>query len=1832
MFTVKNLIIDTSKKLATIVASTLFVFSSLVIPVSAQVFYPGNPGQNRTSGAYSSYEYSFCYYNTNGDLECFDSANNIGVTKQVVSINGNTNKFNVTTAEGGATVRYRASITNNLNPARPLTTVYIREYLPDIVNSVGTPTIITSGTTATNSGSFQTSNNSRDLVWNGNMASGQSVFFEFDVVLRSPLNDDDVGPHTNTICASVSQFQNGAQVDCGTASFSVVPTNLPQNTTDLSLEKGIVGANSFEEGDTVTYRFRITNNGNTPVSSFVINDNFAVDSRTIWPGAFLDNFVQTGSTATAGSVAVNSTNNTITWSGATLNPNQSVIITVNATVRQNLPLSSGNYGATNRACVQIQNDTTPSNDCGAVVIQIIVPQVDNPRLGIEKQIRNNTFRSITPSQAGQSIPYQVTITNISNQDISEFFIIDVLPPALVGSSIQIESSQNLGGQNFGTATIVNNSTDIRWNASQGNPLQPLQSVVINFRVNLNNSSEFLQTLVNTIQRNDACVRLTANGRNEGCHYDWFNIVPNTRPTEIDLQLFKGKRFGRTGFRQGEEVVYEFIVTNLGSTPVTTFTINESSWPVQLEPIQGNTITVQPAGTATLNGQNIVWNAPQGNNPLANPGGSVTIYATARVRNNLNITETTPAVNRACVEHPNDPSNGSRGINNCRNFQINIVPQNTPEEIERPANIQKIIANASDQAFATNDPDLANKVRYSITVANTGNTDITNFQIRENLPNRISGITGVTMGSGPGQVTVTNANTTTPIINWTGTLTPGQEVVINYRGVLVQNLDVPAGQSVNQTNTARLFIGDNQVGSSSTTFTIFNGQTPPTSPDIILQKFISRNQNITNPAQLSSNIIVSRGDNITYYFLVSNAAGPNITTFQINESQFPQTAINNLTNARVVAGGGSVALNNNNITWNGTLTTGNFVLIAADSVVRNDAPAGAATNTATVPPLSGEINTSNNTSTATIVVITNRPQSGIGIQKVVVGPNIAIRGETTQMRYRLQISNNSNQAVTPTQANPIIITEQLPTSITPPLVVTGTSSGTAIVQSNGTTIHWYGATIPAGGLITIDFTANLNLQNTPHRQIERNIATATFGNNPPTSDDAEFTVSDPNNPEDSTGVDLHLEKSAERIAVRLGDTIVYRFRITNTKNNVFNGTVTINEDQWPSQFVSNILTVDQGATISANNTITWTGTISPRQSITITATAAANALGSAVNIASINTSGDDNPNNNTDRTTVTIVTNTPESRGLGIQKVVVNRNATPTNPRGTAQQTVRRGTDTTVRYRISISNNTPNNVTAFTVLEEQWPNVFANISQIEASRGTATLAQNGRDINWTGTGTNALTPGNQVDIYFTGTLRNNLTAADEGTHTNVATVIFEGVPRSDDADFTITPPGLNPERDLGIQKEADRVIVAPNGTVNYRFTITNHSAQDYSGGFIIEEQWPEQFFNNPTNLEWSFGVASFDGRNIRWEGNIRSGAVLEITFRATARNVEGSATNFAILRNLNGTPWQDSNPQNDRDQTTITIRRGSSGDPIDNVEKTLNGNTRSVAPGAPVIFTASFTNNSQQTISSVTITERETNFTINSITANRGTITGTTPNFTWNGGQDPLRPGETLIITIAGTVANRPGESMQNFIRFDNPRDLNNNPITDPNPNNNEDETIPVPIEGDPIDNVTKTVNGNLASVATGQQITFTATVTNRSGVTVTRYTITELATGLRVDRITASTGTITGNYPNYTWTGSLANNQTLTLTITGTVTAPGGQNIVNRITFSDAQDSQNRPITDPDPSDNTAQTPPIPIRRDGPTPITGGGVAIIASILTAATVAGAGFYFYRKRGEFKISK
>ncbi len=1798
-----------SRKIASSFAGILFIFTSLVIPTQAQVF-PGNPGANIDPGTYGSYQYSFCYYNNNADLECFESDNpQLGIVKTITD----PDKFSIPESDGGTTIPYSLRITNNSNPSRSLDVFYVRDFLPDSVVSIDNVNA--------SRGSLNLSNGNTDMIWNagGNsLAPGDSVEITFDGTLENDLTQFLNQFQTNVACVSDTPItENNQNVLCNEVTFAIERDG---NEVDLLINKNIVGDNSFAPGDNVQYEFTITNVGGQPVSDFNINENTAVDNRSVWPSDLLNNISSVNVSSGGGSASVDTGNNTISWSG-TLDTGNSVVITADSSVRDNVPVSPGqNIAATNRACVENADDTNPTNDCATFNLIIRIPPVENPVLGIEKQIVDNDDRTIQTSEGGQVIEYRISVTNTSStaQQIDEFFIIDSIPAS-------IDSISNVDA-NIGTATQIGNSPDIRWNAN-GATFGQQDQVEITFNATLVDSNTLEDLLLNgdVNQVNIACTRLTENGANLGCDTDQFTLIPVNVPDELDLALFKGEENGSTGFFEGETISYEFIVTNNSNASVDNFTINEDAWPTQL--VNDISSVSTDSGSVSNTGNNITWNAANGTNPLNSFGGSVTIIANATVRSGLNLTETTPAPNTACVETDQVDVNPA---NDCQDFSVNIVSGDAPEEPN--AGLSKIIRVAEDQIFADNDPNNNERVRYSLTIANTTNEPLNGFRVEENLPEFISGVANVEVQSGgsDSDLTVENANSRTPTFNYSGTIPGRSEVVIWYQGTLISDLDaqVPAGESVNQTNTATVFIGDEEVNTSSTQFTVFDGENPPQDPDIILQKFVSTNPN-ANPNELTATVNANQGQNITYYFLVSNAGATPISEFTIDETTFPSVAVEDLSNIRVVAGTASdsqgFTQNGNSFTWTGTLNLAEFALVGADSTVKNDAPAGNATNVALAStPNEPQENQGNNESSTTLNVRDPGDEDGIIVQKEVLGANVAIKGETTEIDYRITVGNAGDEAISPTVSEPIIITDTLP-----PIAngtITNLDSNFGETSLIGTTINWFGGTVPPNGEVILTYTVELDsteLENTPDGNIQTNFVTSTYQGQQG-SDEAFFTVEG-----DRGGTDLTLQKTVdpEDVSVAVGQTVNYQFRITNTRTDDFNGTLTIDESQWPSDILSDIETVSPPNAQLSGNTITWTGTIPAQDFIDITATATAENVGVATNIAVVTTDGDENPDNNEDDTTV-VVTDEPEPEGLAIQKTVLS------------DSSIEPGSDTRVEYEITVGNDTNENITEFTIIEETWPDVFASIdsSTVSASRGTATLADNGVDIDWSGSESD-FTPGDNVEITFVGIIRNDLAEADRGVQKNVASVTFDGETRRDDAEFTITPPGGNPNPDLAIQKEVDNndIIVDFGETVNYTFTITNNSSQEFIGSFRIAEDWPSDILNDINSVNEEYGTAVLEGNDIVWQGSIAGGSQLEIQVTATAKDLEGQASNIATIRNPDGTPWEDDNPENDQDQTTIVVRDDSDNDPIDGVEKILEGNLQSVAPGQQITFTARFTNNSQQTVSQVTIQENGTNFTIDSITANQGTISGNTPTFTWTGsGDNTIIPGESLVVTIVGTVADVVGETMFNEITFEDPRNPNDEPIDDPDPDDNNDITEPVPIESDPIDNVTKTVDGNPSSVRTGDTINFTATVTNRSGQTVTQYTITEQTTNFRIDSITAQSGSISGFGPTYTWTGSLPNNATLIINISGTVTGTpdgkGGGGVVNTIIFSNAIGEGGQTITDPDPSDTDSTTPAVPIIGDiSVTPITGGAIALTTGLLGLASLAGAGFYFYRKRGGFKIN-
>lgn len=326
----------------------------------------------------------------------------------------------------GDTVTYTVTVTNNGPDAA--TGVSISEPLPGGVTLVST---------ATSQGSVSSS------LWSvGTLNSGASATLTIVATVASGTGGTTV---TNTVTVtSVAEEDTDLSNDSASASFTT-------QSADLDIDK-VVDIANVAPGDTVTFTVTIANNGPDSATNIVVGD--------VLP---------------AGLTAVSATASLGTWTAPqwtipTLGTGTSATLVMVATVDAGL----WNQTFVNTAAVTAsdQEDPDPTNDSDNAIITT-APSAD---LAVAKSVDDTT------PDAGDTVVFTITVTNIGPDDDPTVTVTDTLPGGLtfVSAAASTGSYDGLSGvwtvgtlptgttetlmisalvgASFGTTTITNLAT------------------------------------------------------------------------------------------------------------------------------------------------------------------------------------------------------------------------------------------------------------------------------------------------------------------------------------------------------------------------------------------------------------------------------------------------------------------------------------------------------------------------------------------------------------------------------------------------------------------------------------------------------------------------------------------------------------------------------------------------------------------------------------------------------------------------------------------------------------------------------------------------------------------------------------------------------------------------------------------------------------------------------------------------------------------------------------------------------------------------------------------------------------------------------------------------------------------------------------------------------------------------------------------------------------------------------------------------------------------------------------------------------------------------------
>jgi uncharacterized repeat protein (TIGR01451 family) len=542
---------------------------------------------------------------------------------------------------------------------------------------------------------------------------------------------------------------------------------------------------------------------------------------------------------------------------------------------------------------------------------------------------------------------------------------------------------------------------------------------------------------------------------------------------------------------------------------------------------------------------------------------------------------------------------------------------------------------------------------------------------------------------------------------------------------------------------------------------------------------------------------------------------------------------------------------------------------------------------------------------------------------------------------------------------------------------------------------------------------------------------------------------------------------------------------------------------------------------------------------------------------------------------------------------------------------------TVTYTVTLTNNGTANQANNT--GNEFTDVLpAGLTLVSAISSSGTAGTAGNTVTWDG----SLAPlGGSVTITITATVN----AGTQGTViSNQGTTSYDA--NGDDvneATGQTDDPGVGGTTDPTTFTVANANVTgtktvsgtfAVGSTVTYTVVLTNNgsaTAGDNAGNEFTDVLPGSLTLVGATGTSGTT-VPTVGTNTVTWDGALAAAGSVTITITATV-NANPAGTTVSNQ----GTISYDSdvNGVNDASRSTDDPSVGGASDPTSFVvqgvtvtaTKTVSG---TFAAGSTVTYTITLSNSgnapSPDNAGNELTDVLPSSLTLVNATASAGTASTAANTVTWNGS---IPSGGSVTVTITATVnANPAGTTVSNQGTISYDSDLNganeaSGSTDDPSVGGTSDPTTFI-VQGVTV-TATKTASGTFTA---GSTVTYTITLSNTGSVpspdNVGNELTDVLPSSLTLVNATASAGTPTATVGTntVTWTGSVPNGGSVTITITATINAVAqGSTISNQATVlydSDLNGSNESTTTSDDPG--VAGT-------NNPTVFTVGGATLTAT-------------------------
>ena len=318
------------------------------------------------------------------------------------------------------------------------------------------------------------------------------------------------------------------------------------------------------------------------------------------------------------------------------------------------------------------------------------------------------------------------------------------------------------------------------------------------------------------------------------------------------------------------------------------------------------------------------------------------------------------------------------------------------------------------------------------------------------------------------------------------------------------------------------------------------------PNLELQKYAYLDGDSLE--ELPINTAVQKGETITYVIKITNKGNEDANGIRTIDSIPEGTELASISEGGELNNDGKIVWKND-IKAGETVTVSFKVVVTADSVnlIRNTA----------------KVNGEETPETKTPVITANKTAQVVTMveDKEVLENRDAKVGET--IRYTITAKNTSEVAGT------TVIKDSIPEGTT---FVDGSITENGNFDKENGTITWNNVVVPAKEEVSVSFDVVVNEKTTAGEVVKSVKNIATIGNTP--TEEVETKVAN------ITG-----EKFADKTEAKVGDTLTYTIKLTNSGNG--DGTVTVT-DEVPTgtTLVADSITAN-GSYNEENKTITWT---------------------------------------------------------------------------------------------------------------------------------------------------------------------------------------------------------------------------------------------------------------------------------------------------------------------------------------------------------------------------------------------------------------------------------------------------------------------------------------------------------------------------------------------------------------------------------------------------------------------------------------------------------------------